>query len=199
MPLLAPLRRALAALLPALLVLALLPPGAALATPEKLYEGKLLPADQSGGIPVTIDLRRVDGMLLGRVKAGPPLSAIATVTAGDMVGDKCDFQASFDSGTTLRFVGICQGGSFEGRFSTTGRRDAGSHGSFRLARKEPDKTDDPDAGRTGAAPPLPSLTECISANTRCLGACPQGDYNTEFLCANRCRSKYKACKKAAQP
>ncbi len=34
----------------------------------------------------------------------------------------------------------------------------------------------------------------MSANTRCLIACPRGDASVEFLCANRCRSKLQACK-----
>jgi len=45
-----------------------------------------------------------------------------------------------------------------------------------------------------------SITDCIKGNTRCLSTCPQGDYNSEFLCANRCRTRFKACKaEAGQP
>ena len=38
------------------------------------------------------------------------------------------------------------------------------------------------------------ITACLKANTACLIACPRGDYNVEFLCSNRCRTKFQQCK-----
>ena len=46
----------------------------------------------------------------------------------------------------------------------------------------------------GPRPPLPSVTECINANTRCLVSCPQSDPDEAFLCASLCRSRFKTCK-----
>ncbi|WP_374244351.1 hypothetical protein [Zoogloea sp.] len=165
---------------------------------EKRYEGMLLPEDFAGPITVTIELRDLHGVLVGRVKASPPISAVGQISSGEMNGDKCDFTVPFTSSTVLRFVGNCSTNMFEGRYTQAGRRDASSRGTFRLMRKEPEKDEE---NRETPRPTLAvgTLTECINANTRCLGACPKGDYNTEFLCSNRCRSKYKACKKALSP
>ena len=51
-----------------------------------------------------------------------------------------------------------------------------------------------ETARRGAVLPTTTLTACINANTRCLVGCPQGDYNAEFLCVNRCRQRHLACK-----
>ncbi len=171
--------------------------GGVCADDDKLYEGLLLPDDFAGPVAVTVELRDLRGVLVGRVKAGSPLSSVAPVSAGTMSGDKCDFTVTFAGGTTLRFTGTCQTAMFEGKYAQPGRRDPASRGSFRLMRKEPEKDDDGLASRS-ASISTTSLTDCISANHRCLTACPQGDYNAEFLCANRCRSKYKSCKKSVQ-
>jgi hypothetical protein len=43
-------------------------------------------------------------------------------------------------------------------------------------------------------------TACITANARCLAACPRGDSDANadadagFLCTNRCRTRLQACK-----
>jgi len=39
-----------------------------------------------------------------------------------------------------------------------------------------------------------SMTQCLKLNAACLGACPRGDYNAEFLCTNSCKRKLAACK-----
>ena len=158
---------------------------------DKLYEGMLLPEDFAGPITVTVELRDLHGVLVGRVKASPPISAVGQISSGEMMGDKCDFTVPFSSSMVLRFVGTCSTSMFEGRYTQAGRRDASSRGTFRLMRKEPDKDEDKQDG------PRPtvittSVTDCINANSRCLMACPQGDYNTEFLCSNRCRTGNRA-------
>lgn len=165
---------------------------------DKLYEGLLLPDDFGGPVSVVIELRDLNGVLVGSVKAGSPYSGTAKINAGEMVGDKCDFRVSFSPAVALRFTGICSTNLFDGRYAQPGRRDAGGRGTFRLSRKEPEKTDEKQE-ITSQAVGVPSVTECIMANTRCLTACPQGDYNVAFLCSNRCRSKYRSCKKAASP
>ncbi|WP_374261600.1 hypothetical protein [Zoogloea sp.] len=181
--------------LPALLGLAA---GSVWADDDKRYEGLLLPEDFAGPISVTIELRDLHGVLVGRVKAGSPISGVASVSTGEMQGDRCDFTVPFNASTVMRFVGNCKTAAFDGKYYLLGRRDAGGRGSFRLMSKEPDKDEDKQDGPRPAVITT-SVTDCINANSRCLLACPQGDYNTEFLCSNRCRSKYRACKKAATP
>jgi hypothetical protein len=41
------------------------------------------------------------------------------------------------------------------------------------------------------------VVACVKANTRCLAACPRGDTDAEYLCANHCRTKMNACKAKA--
>ena len=70
-----------------------------------------------------------------------------------------------------------------------------SRGSFSLERKKPEAAKD--SGTRSTAASSKTTTACMAANTRCLSACPRGDTNAEFLCANRCRSKLQACKAQA--
>jgi len=173
--------------------------GSAFASEDKYYEGLLLPDDFAGPISVTVELRDLQGVLVGRVKAGAPFYGVAPVRSGEMSGEKCDVQVAFHGGAALRLTGTCRPGIFEGKYSQPGRRDAASRGTFRLLRKEPERDEekrDPMRVIGSAA----SITDCLKSNTRCLSTCPQGDYNSEFLCANRCRTKFKACKtEARQP
>ncbi|HOB46649.1 MAG TPA: hypothetical protein PKM60_10780 [Zoogloea sp.] len=172
--------------------------GAFAAPQDKYYEGLLLPDDYTGSIPVTVELHDLSGVLVGKIKAGPPYSGVAPIRAGDMKGDKCDFQVSFSSGIVLRFTGNCQQTAFDGKYAQPGRSDASSRGTFRLAYKEPQREDEKAAEtNSSSSGPRTSAASCLNANTRCLIGCPQGDYNAEFLCANRCRSRYKTCKASA--
>lgn len=189
MSLLARLRRS--ALAAATLLVCLSGPAAV--ADDKLYEGILLSEDFGGPIKVEVELRDLHGLLVGYVKAGSPLSGTASIISGNMDGDKCDFRAAFNANTVMRLFGTCKTSFFEGRYQIIGRRDGGARGNFRLTQKEPPKEEEKRETLRNAVPAT-SLTECITANTRCLSMCPQGDYNSEFLCSNRCRSRYKACK-----
>lgn len=166
------------------------------AAEDKLYEGLLLPDDFAGPVSVVIELRDLRGVLVGSVKAGSPYSGTAKINTGEMIGDKCDFRVSFSPAVSLRFTGNCGSTLFEGRYAQLGRRDAGGRGTFRLSRKEPEKEEEKQEANPQSIG-APSVTECIMANTRCLTACPQDNYNVAFLCSNRCRSKYRTCKKNA--
>ncbi|WP_298595638.1 hypothetical protein [Zoogloea sp.] len=180
-----------------LLVLGLTAAGSGLADDERRYEGLLLPDDFGGPVSVSLELRKLQGLLVGEFKAESPYSGNGRVTSGDMNGSKCDFQVQTGAGPVLHFTGTCSATLFEGKYRQADRADAGGRGSFRLASKPAEQADDGQsaAARKAAAPP--SVTQCIDTNTRCLLGCPQADPDAAFLCANLCRSRFKSCKSRA--
>ena len=189
-----PLRRGLAALL---LACGLTAAGGSHASDERRYEGLLLPEDFSPPISVSIELRDLQGLLVGEFKGESPYSGNGRVTSGDMNGSKCDFHVQTGAGPVLHLSGTCTANIFEGKYRQAERSDAGSRGSFRLSSKPADDADDTqsDAARKAAAPA--SVTQCIETNTRCLLSCPQADPDAAFLCASQCRSRFKSCKSRA--
>lgn len=179
----------------------LIGPLAGAATLEAVYEGNLVPESFEAPFPITIELRDLQGIIVGQVKTGSPHAGSAPISAGEYEAGRCSVRAPISPGTMLRLIGTCHPRLFEGRYTlSSNRKEGNSTGSFRLMRKA-DATRPGDEGTTRRpATPLTSLTECINANTRCLVGCPTGDYNTEFLCANRCRQRHLACKgKASSP
>lgn len=164
-----------------------IPAGAADSAPfDARYEGKLVSDSGDVSIPVSVELRDAQGVLMGRVRTDEPLAGGGPVSAGDYNAGTCNLRVQVSPGTTLRMSGSCQTTSFEGKYTLSSAGQISS-GSFRLD------------GKGSGAPrqdmaTLNPLTSCLSANTRCLVACPQGDYNVEFLCANRCRQRFQACK-----
>ena len=177
-----------------LLVLGLAAAGSGLADDERRYEGLLLPEDFSPPISVSIELRDLQGLLVGEFKGESPYSGNGRVTSGEMNGSKCDFHVQTGGGTTLHLAGSCTATLFEGKYRQADRRDASARGTFRLASKPVTSDEDKADAARKARPPLPSVTECINANTRCLVSCPQSDPDEAFLCASLCRSRFKTCK-----
>lgn len=164
---------------------------------DETYEGMLVPNEFGTLIPVTLQLKERSGQLGGSLIAGAPFNVTAQIVSGENRYGQCNMKIPLTPSFTLRLYGSCQEALFEGRYTIyTTLKDDKPRGTFRLVRKEiVKKADDEDQPRRNAvAPPSGSVTECIKTNTRCLLACPQGDYNVEFLCANRCRNKYRACK-----
>jgi hypothetical protein len=188
------LRRLVSSLL---LVLGLAAAGGGFAADERRYEGLLLPDDFGGPIAVSIELRNLQGLLVGEFKGESPFSGKGRVTSGDMNGSKCDFHVQTGAGPIIRLTGTCTATTFEGKYRQAERNDAGSRGSFRLSSKPAEDADDTqsDAARKAAAPA--SVTQCIETNTRCLLSCPQADPDAAFLCASQCRSRFKSCKSRA--
>lgn len=180
-----------------LLFLGLTAAGGGFAADERRYEGLLLPDDFGGPIAVSIELRSLQGLLVGEFKGESPFSGKGRVTSGDMNGSKCDFHVQTGAGPILHLTGTCTATTFEGKYRQAERSDVGSRGSFRLASKPAEDADDPQsaAARKAAAPA--SVTQCIEANTRCLLSCPQADPDAAFLCASQCRSRFKSCKSRA--
>lgn len=180
------------------LVLGLAAAGTGLADDERRYEGLLLPDDFGGPVSVSLELRKLQGLLVGEFKAESPYSGNGRVSSGDMNGSKCDFHVQTGAGPVLQFTGTCSANIFEGKYRQADRADAGGRGSFRLASKPAEQADDDQsaAARKASAAP-PSVTQCIDTNTRCLLGCPQADPDAAFLCANLCRSRFKTCKSRA--
>jgi len=87
---------------------------------------------------------------------------------------------------------------FAGRMSAIRRSiRAFARGVFRLTKVSAGKAG---SGLTTADDGASNLVACVKSNTRCLAACPRGDTNVEYLCANHCRTKMNACKaKAKKP
>lgn len=180
-----------------LLVLGLTAAGGGFAADERRYEGLLLPDDFGGPIAVNIELRNLQGLLVGEFKGESPFSGNGRVTSGDMNGSKCDFHVQTGAGAVLHFTGTCTASAFEGKYRLAERNDASARGSFRLSSKPVDEADDKPSGSAGKAAAPPSVTQCIETNTRCLFACPQADQDAAFLCASQCRSRFKSCKSRA--
>ncbi len=179
----------------------LLGPVAGAATLDAIYEGSLVPESFDAPFPITVEVRDVQGVIVGQIKTGSPYSGSAPITSGEFDSGRCTLRAPINVGTVLRLSGTCHPRLFEGRYTlSSNRKEGSSTGTFRLMRKaDPGKPGD-EAARRRAVLPTTTLTECINANTRCLVGCPKGDYNTEFLCVNRCRQRHLACKgKATAP
>lgn len=181
------LRRLASAALIGLAALAPAPAAAQSAPFDARYEGNLVSDSGEVSIPISVELRDAQGVLTGRVRTEQPVAGTGPVSAGDYNGGNCNLRVQLTPGTTLRMSGSCQTRIFEGKYTLNSSTLGSSSGNFRLERK----------GGSGSRPEatlLNPLTACLNANTRCLVACPQGDYNAEFLCANRCRQRFQACK-----
>ena len=128
-----------------LLVLGLAAAGSGLADNERRYEGLLLPDDFGGPVSVSLELRKLQGLLVGEFKAESPYSGNGRVSSGDMNGSKCDFHVQTGAGPILHLTGSCTETTFEGKYRQAERNDAGSRGRFRLASKPAEDADDTQA------------------------------------------------------
>ena len=159
------------------------------------YAGLLLPDSTEGPIPVVVELRDVGTILTGKVEAGFPLSGKAGISSGENRSGQCNLKVVLNSAVTLRLHGNCRPSLFEGRYTVYYTlRNTESRGSFRLTRKAPEEAK---KIASPSATPTTSVTACQKANVHCLTACPRGDPDAEFLCANHCRSKLQDCKSKA--
>ena len=155
------------------------------------YEGRLLPDSLEAPIPIVVELRDVGSTLTGNVRTSSPLTGNAPIASGEERFGQCNMRVVLNSSVTLRLYGSCQPTVFEGKYTIYYTQlNAQSKGSFRLTKKatEPAKKE---SARSATAS---TIAACLKANTHCLTACPRGDQSTEFMCANRCRTKLQACK-----
>jgi hypothetical protein len=159
------------------------------------YAGVLLPESTEGPIPVIIELREVGSILTGKVDAGFPLSGKAAISSGENRSGECKLKVVLNNAVTLRLQGSCRPALFEGKYTVYHTlRNTESRGTFRLTRKAPEEAKKITSPSATAST---SVTACQKANVHCLTTCPRGDPDTEFLCANHCRSRLQACRRSA--
>lgn len=161
---------------------------------SETYAGALLPDSAEGPIPVVVELRDVGTILTGKVDAAFPLSGSGIISSGENRAGVCNLKVVLNYAFTLRLQGSCRPQVFEGRYVIQNtQRNTTSKGSFRLTRRPPEEAKKP-ASAASAPVAKTSVVACQKTNVHCLTACPRGDADAEFLCANRCRAKLEACK-----
>lgn len=162
------------------------------------YAGVLMPTGADTPVPISIELIDLNGLLAGKIRTDSPLKGSGSIDAGSVEGSRCTISAPLSPTITLRLQGTCQPERLEGSYTLYfGAAESRATGSYRLQRKADNPADKRSSalspGAAGGAPEV-NLTACLRSQTACLSGCPRGDYNVEFLCANRCRSKYQICK-----
>ena len=164
---------------------------------KETYEGFLVPNNGDTPVSIVVELEDLETFLFGRVKVSPPLKGNSPIEAGRIVAGTCNLATALSPNVTLRLFGSCDANAFEGIFTlfVTEPKKIG-RGTFKLLRKAPEKGKDKVTGSDVAS--TSSVAACLKANTRCLTACPRGGDSAEYLCANRCRTKLQACKKASK-
>jgi hypothetical protein len=180
----------------ALLVLAALCPASAFALSET-YEGQLIPRTSDAPIAIVVQMEELGGLLTGQVRTSYPLKFNSTIDSGRNVAGYCNLSSVLSASVTLRLYGSCTSTSFEGNYTLyyTDSKNV-ARGTFRLTKKISD-SGKAGSGLTTADVAASNVVACVKANTRCLAACPRGDTNVEYLCANHCRTRMNACKAKA--
>jgi hypothetical protein len=183
----------------ALLLLASLYPALGLAASET-YEGQLIPRSRDAPVGIVIEMEEVGGFLSGKIRTSAPLKFDANIDSGRNVAGYCNVASALSASVTLRLNGSCSSTSFEGNFTLFFTQSKNvARGTFRLTKKTSDSAKAA-SGLAAADDAASNVLACIKSNTRCLAACPRGDTNVEYLCANHCRTKMNACKaKANKP
>jgi hypothetical protein len=168
---------------------------------QAAFEGLLISDNPSDPpIPITLNLEVNLAGVSGMVKTGSPQPG-AGVLGGDEQFGTCDLRSDLGQLTLLRMKGTCGSTmpSFTGRYVLSLRNGKRQSGTFRLSKKIIAGESSTDLGESGRVPgTLSTVTpaRCIKANNACLLACPRGDPSAELLCANRCKQKLNACKRA---
>ncbi len=181
-----------------LIVPALLLPGAASAA-TTLYEGNLVPGNYDALIPITLKMEFEAGQVSGVGQAMMPGTTPLSIK-GSKFGGACNITLHFVTEQKAHLEGECSPERFEGKYTLYPPKGKGKVlGLFRLTGKKEKPKDaaaDGKADKEAKSPiaPANSATLCLKKKVACLGACPRGDYNAEFLCSNNCRRKEAACK-----
>ncbi len=190
-----PLARLIRRIAPLLFAAACAEPAFALG---ETYAGQLVPTGGGTPIPIVVQMLESGTVLTGSVKTSEPMAGNAAIEFGRNMYGQCSFSATLKPAGTLRLSGTCAPAAFRGDYDL--RNPKGkivARGSFSLERKTAEA-----AIGSGARSTLPptKATACITANARCLAACPRGDSDANadadagFLCTNRCRTRLQACK-----
>jgi len=177
----------------ALFAFAALCPGLAFALAET-FEGLLEPDGRdSPPIPIVVELRDMSTLLTGNVKTLLPLKAEAPIESGTNNYGRCTINVMLSKTIFLRLYGSCERAGYTGVYTMWDRqRKIRTEGSFRLTRRVPEPVQAETNPSSKTSPS--SAAACLKANAQCLHGCPQGDQSAEFMCANHCRTKLRACR-----
>ncbi len=154
------------------------------------YQGYLIPGNYASPMAIELKLKFDVDLVAGTVRASMPSPMDGRVT-GSRMGALCNLTLTFaSSNTKANLRGHCDKENFDGDYKLYSGDNKKQTGLFNLKHQKKAKLGK--ATEEDAGPQL-STAACIKRNATCLGACPRGDYNTEFLCANACRHKKLAC------
>lgn len=162
------------------------------------YEGELIPGNYEAPVRLKLQLEDENGILTGVGQAQTP-ATLAVRFNGSRVGDACTGTLRFANENMARLEGECNQDRFEGKFKLfpkTGKKLTGLFRMQGIKEREPEAAEKKEADKDAEvfqAAPGKSPTACLKLKVACLSACPQGEYNAEFLCANSCRRKEAKC------
>lgn len=180
---------------------------------SETFKGTLTPQTLDPLMPIVIELEDSDGRLSGTVSISSSLARQGPIISGEKSGYKCAINSDVGGGVMLRLVGTCTPTVLVGRYVMRFPDARPRQGTFRLVKTQPEKkapskiekqpkteaqTEDKTQPKPLRGLSVPTTTECLKVNTACLGACPRGEYNAEFLCTNSCKRKLTACKARAK-
>jgi hypothetical protein len=162
------------------------------------YRGLLIPDTREPPISTSIELEQSRHAVSGRITTAAPLTGEGRLVAGQRRGYECSFKSDIGAGRVLAFTGFCLSRTVEGVYTLHYPDGTARQGELRLSRVEPKTASLPTETTTSEQPTDSArrTTACLSVRSACLAACPRGDYNAEFMCSNRCRQKFAACKAA---
>jgi len=160
------------------------------------YAGQLVPTGGGPPIPIVVEMQESGTVLTGKVKTSDPIPGNGAIEFGRNMYGQCSFSVTLKPAGVLRLSGTCAPAAFRGEYNL--RNQLGkivARGSFSLERKTAEAAIG--SGTRSTLDPTKATT-CMTANARCLAACPRGDADTDadagFLCVNRCRTRLQACK-----
>ena len=181
------------------------------------YRGMLTQQTQDPPRPIVIELEDSKGKISGTVSISSSLAG--PIFAAEISNYKCVIYSDVGGGVILSLIGTCTPAALVGRYVMRSPNERPRQGTFKLFKTQSEKkapsktetqpkTDAQAADKTQPERPIgrhvrgglaaPTITECLKANTACLGACPRSEYNAEFLCTNSCKRKLAACKERAK-
>lgn len=175
-----------------LAALALLLPGLASAT---AYTGHLVPGKYEMVISITLEMKLREGVITGTASALMPNPTEAFITGTYMAG-LCNITVTFRNQTKANLKGNCGQERFEGDYKMFPAEGKKQTGVFNLQADRKARVENTEAEVVDAPPN--TAVNCLKRKVSCLTACPRGDYNAEFLCANLCRRKEAVCKGKAK-
>jgi hypothetical protein len=167
------------------------------------FKGMLTPQTLDPLMPIVVELEDSAGKLSGTVSISSSLARQGPIISGEISGYKCAINSDVGRGVMLRLVGTCTPTVLVGRYVMRFPDARPRQGMFRLLKirtenKAPSKIETQpkqlNIRRERGGLSVPTVAECLKVNSACLGACPRGEYNAEFLCTNNCKRKLAACK-----